>query len=292
MNIGIIGHGFVGKAVSSFYGTDLFYDKFNISKTFEEVCEKSDCVFVCVPTDGRDNGYDYAPLIETFEKLEAIEYSKPVLMKSTVEPGKTDEFAEKYSLLELYFNPEFLDQATAKNDFARPKNPPCHILGVPKKGNYEKAMILGGTIFKNFDVPTRVVSASTAEMFKLATNAFYTTRVIFANQVYDLCEKFGANYDFIADLWRQIPRIGFHGYDVFHGGFRGAGGYCLPKDLNSLILAAEEIGVAVPLLKAVQDVNENFLYKAGKRIHSQLDVKKEIQKEQPPVFKKEKPFVL
>ena len=69
MKIGIIGHGFVGRAISSFYRTNLIYDKFKPSLPLKEVVEAAEVIFVCVPTNGTREGYNYQPLKETIQLL-------------------------------------------------------------------------------------------------------------------------------------------------------------------------------------------------------------------------------
>lgn len=270
MKIGIIGHGFVGSAVSSFYQTNLVYDKYKNLLPLEKVATEAETIFICVPTDGNLAGYNYQPLRETLCKLSTYKYRQPVIIKSTVQPGTTDLLQERYCELRLFFNPEFLDQASAREDFARPKNPPCQMLGLPKGVKPDESLKRWtGELFDPFQVPLIITSAITAETFKLAINAFYTTRVIFANQIYDYCQSLGADYELMASLWRQIPRLGDHGYQIFHNGGRGAGGYCLPKDLHALLANAKKLGIQLPVLKSIEKVNDLFLSESGKRVIKQ-----------------------
>ena len=173
-----------------------------------------------------------------------------------------------YFLLHLFFNQEFLDQVTAKKDFAHPQNPPCQILGLPQgKSVSQKGWV--HKLFDPFKVPLIITSAVTAETLKLATNALYTTRVVFSNQIFDYCQSVGADYEIMASLWQQIPRLGTHGYQIVHNGGRGAGGYCLPKDIHALLTNAAELGLQLPLLKSVEKINNLLLSKSGKRIKKQ-----------------------
>lgn len=268
MKIGIIGHGFVGQAVSDFYRTNLIYDKFKSSLPLKKVVEAAEVIFICVPTNGTSRGYDHRPLKETLSALSKHGYTRPIIIKSTVQPGTTDFFQKEFPKLKLFFNPEFLDQATAREDFAHPQNPPCQILGLPKgKPTPEKEWTR--SLFDPFNVPIIITSAVTAEALKLATNAFYTTRVVFANQIFDYCQSVGADYEIMASLWRQIPRLGTHGYQIVHNGGRGAGGYCLPKDLHALLTNARSLGIRLPLLNDVEKINDLLLLKSGKGVKKQ-----------------------
>ena len=268
MKIGVIGHGFVGRAVSSFYQTNLIYDKFKPSLSLKKVVEAAEVIFVCVPTNGTREGYDYQPLKETIQLLSVNGYRFPIIIKSTTQPGEIDLLQRNYPKLRLFFNPEFLDQVTAKKDFAHPQNPPCQILGLPQgKSVSQKGWV--HKLFDPFKVPLIITSAVTAETLKLATNALYTTRVVFSNQIFDYCQSVGADYEIMASLWQQIPRLGTHGYQIVHNGGRGAGGYCLPKDIHALLTNAAELGLQLPLLKSVEKINNLLLSKSGKRIKEQ-----------------------
>lgn len=263
MKVGVIGHGFVGRSVSNFYRTTLIYDKFKPSVPLEKVVKEAKVIFVCVPTNGTRSGYDYRPLKEVIKLLDENNCRVPIIIKSTIQPGTTDCLQNDYPNLDIYFSPEFLDQATAENDFAHPANPPCILLGIPK-GKNTNTKGWSGHLFKDFGVPLIMTSAITAETFKLATNSYYTTRVVFANQVYDFCQTIGADYELVASLWGQISRLGTHGYRIVHQGGRGAGGYCLPKDLHAFISSALKLKLKFPFLRSVEKINLGLLNESGK----------------------------
>jgi UDP-glucose 6-dehydrogenase len=82
--------------------------------------------------------------------------------------------------------------------------------------------------------------------------------VVFANQMYDLCHKLGIDYDAVKECVKPEPMVGASHLEVFHKGYRGYGGACLPKDTKSLIQFGDEHGVDMALLKKVDELNEQI----------------------------------
>ena len=250
ISIGIIGGGVVGKAVQAFFKNAKIYDKFNPIDPWEEVV-KQDIIFVCVPTPYND-GIDLSAVNETFEKLAAFD-NKVVVIKSTVIVGTTDKLQQQYPNLKILFNPEFLDNNTAVADFAKPDK---QIVGFTAKSQSiaeEILNIMPDTPYK------KIMPASAAEMIKYMVNTYYATKVIFGNQIYDICQACGVDYSQVRAGFEHDRRVAPGNFDVWHGGFRGFSGKCLPKDLASFIELAEQKGVAVSLLKEVKKINEELL---------------------------------
>jgi len=82
--------------------------------------------------------------------------------------------------------------------------------------------------------------------------------VVFANQMYDLCEKLGIQYDRVKEAAAADKRIGPTHLDILHKGYRGYGGKCLPKDIRALIQLGNELGVELALLKEVEKINSEM----------------------------------
>ena len=98
-----------------------------------------------------------------------------------------------------------------------------------------------------------------AEMVKYFGNTWFATKVIFANQIYDLCQKLGIDYERIMEASAADKRIGRTHLDVFHKGYRGYGGKCLPKDIKALIQFADGKGVDLKLHKTVEEINNKLV---------------------------------
>jgi UDPglucose 6-dehydrogenase len=97
-----------------------------------------------------------------------------------------------------------------------------------------------------------VMDVTSAELTKYAANAMLATRISFMNQIAELCEKVGADVNFVRRGIGSDPRIGKH--FLFPG--PGYGGSCFPKDVRALAKTADEHGVALDVVRAVQDANE------------------------------------
>ena len=250
MKICVIGIGMVGSQVKNWFRDALTYDTNKQSNTLEE-CLKADCFFVALPTPYKENkGYDLSALEDAISK---IPDGKIIVIKSTVNPGTTDIFQNKYPNKKFLFNPEFLTELSAEEDF---KHPDMQILGVSKE-SYDLATEI---MLMLPPAPTmRVVSLIDAEWIKKIRNAYYSTKVIFFNEMYDIIQKSDpADYETIRSIVVEDPRIGNSHSFIFHKGYRGFGGACLPKDTYSLIDFANDKGVCPKLLEKVKEINKEL----------------------------------
>jgi len=250
MKICVIGVGMVGTQVKSWFKDVLTYDTNKQSNTWEE-CLQADCFFVCVPTPYKENKeYDLSILEETIAK---IPEGKIIVIKSTVNPGTTDYFQTKYPNKKFLFNPEFLTELSAEDDF---KHPDMQILGISKE-SYDLATEIM-LILPPAPV-MRVVSLIDAEWVKKLRNAYYSTKVIFFNEMYDIIKKSEpADYETIRSIVVEDPRIGNSHSFIFHKGYRGFGGACLPKDTYALIDFAKNKGASPELLEKVKEINKRL----------------------------------
>ncbi len=111
-----------------------------------------------------------------------------------------------------------------------------------------------------------ITDLRTAEMIKYVANAFLATRVSFINEVARLCEQIGIDVDMVVEGVAHDPRIGRH---FFQPGI-GYGGSCLPKDVAALRYIGETMGVATPVLSAVQEINTIAKTSAVRRLRARL----------------------
>ena len=248
--IGIVGEGVVGNAVASVIPGALLYDKYKKIGSMDEA-NGADIIFVCVNTPyDPENGCDISAVDEVISQIEG---SKIVVIKSTVVPGTTEKMQKKYPQHSILFNPEFLRQARAVEDM---KNPDEQIVGYTEKSKQYAQEILD--ILPKSE-HSFVVPSKDAEMAKYFSNTFLALKVIFANQIYDLCEKIGADYDFVKKMASVSPRFAFSHFDVLFDGYRGYSGACLPKDTKALIKFGDDIGVDLSLLKQADGINKKLL---------------------------------
>lgn len=210
-------------------------------------------VFITVGTPSRPDGsVDLQAVFDVAEGIgKALSSYQVIVIKSTVPVGTAAQVREKVARhasgpFAVVSNPEFLREGQAVHDFLKPDRV---ILG----GSDSQAIGLVRRIYEDFTTPDRilVMDHSSAEMAKYAANAFLATRVSFINEVAALCEGMGADVEQVRRAIGMDPRIG-HAY--LSPGL-GYGGSCLPKDVRAILSMAQQHGVDVELLPAVQQVN-------------------------------------
>jgi len=244
---GVIGVGMVGGALAKVLNQPFLYDKYKNIGSPQEV-NKAEVIFICVPTPfSPKKGCDLSYVEDAFK---IIKGRKIVVIKSTVPPGTTEKFQKKYPQHKVLFNPEFLTEETADQDM---KYPDRQIVGYTKKSYNVALDVLRLLPLAPFE---RIIPATEAEVVKYFGNAWFATKVVFANQMYDLCERLNLDYDRIKECTAADKRIGPSHLEIFHKGYRGYGGKCLPKDTKTLITEAEKLGVDLKLLKIVDELNQ------------------------------------
>jgi len=249
-SIGIVGLGVVGGAVRHYYESlgisPRLYDPGKRLGSLAEI-NAADLVYVCLPTPYTPGqGFDDGAIAETFAHLSG---AKTVVLKSTVLPGTTERYQRRYPQHTVLFNPEFLRDKTAVADFLEPDR---QIVGYCRSDEAVAKKVLRLLPRAPHEA---VVPAAAAEMIKYATNSFLALKVIFANELFDLCEAADADYDLVKAGVAADARIGDSHFDVLDSGYRGYGGKCLPKDTMSLLDLAEDLGVEMRLLEAAHEVN-------------------------------------
>lgn len=247
--------GMVGGSVKRYFEkrslAPLCFDKYKNEGSLEEV-NRADVVFICVPTPYEEakGGFDLSYVKAAIGELTG---EKIIVIKSTVLPGTTDDFQEEFAQHKFLFNPEFLTQSSADNDMSFPDR---QIVGYTAK-SYDVA----GSVMRLLPLAPfeRIVPAKEAEMIKYFGNTWFSAKVIFANQIYDLCVKMGIDYDIVRECAGADKRIGPSHLEVFHGGYRGYGGACLPKDTRALIQLGAREGAAMDLLAKVEEINNKIV---------------------------------
>lgn len=258
--VGVVGTGMVGGSMLRYLqkkeGLEIFtYDK-GKNEGSQDGVNKAEVVFICVPTpylkDGK--GFDLSYVEET---LSWLKDEKVVVIKSTVLPGTTEMLQQKYPQHKLLMNPEFLTEETADQDMNYPDR---QIVGYTKKSHDVAGDLMQLLPLAPFE---RILPATESEMVKYFGNTWFSVKVSFANQMYDLCQSMGVDYDRMVEAAAADKRIGRTHLNVFHKGGRGYGGKCLPKDIKALIQLADLKGVNLKLHKAAEFVNEELMRQQG-----------------------------
>ena len=253
--IGIVGFGYVGKAMYEFFKDhyEIFiYDPYQKNSNSKSEINQCDISFICVPTPKGDKGQCDVSLVE--ETLEWLN-TELIVIKSTVEVGTTDKLSNLLSK-NLVFSPEYIGESTYWSPFkfhTDMKETPFFTFGGNKK---ECSKVI------NFYLPVTgpckryiISDAKTAEMAKYVENSFYATKVAFCNEIYDICNSLNIDWNEVRELWLADPRLHPMHTAVFSDN-RGFGGKCFPKDLNALINTAKKLGVNSDLLEGVLSSND------------------------------------
>lgn len=264
MLIGVIGQGFVGKAVADDLErrgfTVVRYSKDEPHVANRDTIANADIVFVAVPTPTTPAGFDDSIVDEV---LGLVGEGKIAVIKSTTLPGTTERLQKKHPRITVLHSPEFLREKRAAEDAARPTR---NIVGIPEDtGEYrERAQAVHGVLP---EAPyTETMLARESELVKYVANCFLYTKVVFANLAYETALALGADWDKVRAGVVADPRIGESHFTVADGG-RGAGGHCFIKDFAAFTRLYEEAAhdpVGTALLKSFEAKNAKLLTESGK----------------------------
>ena len=261
MKIGVIGNGFVGHAMTLLRPNvevqiwDVDPDKREPTDLiFEDFVNTSIVIFVAVPTPMRSDGTCDLSIVESVvDQIKEINSKAHIVLRSTVTPGTSDR-------LEVSFMPEFLTEKNWEEDF---KTCEQWIIGSRNvdtvrwvRAIFGEAYNQGKGVIENGNVIW--MKPTEAEIAKYAKNCFLSTKVSFFNEIHDLCEHMGVDYEEVRNAACDDERIG-HGHSRVpgHDGKRGYGGTCFPKDMNALSSFMESVGLNPLMLKASIERNEN-----------------------------------
>jgi nucleotide sugar dehydrogenase len=235
--------------------------RLSFTTSYADAAAFGDVHFVCVgtPQQAGSNAADLTQVYGCIDELAPL-LDRPCLVvgKSTVPVGTAAELAVRLSRLapageavELAWNPEFLREGHAVQDTLRPDRIVAGVGAGP--GRAEEVLravyaepIDAGTPFLVTDLPT-------AELVKVAANAFLATKISFINAMAEVCEAAHADVTMLSEALGHDPRIGAA---ALRPGL-GFGGGCLPKDIRAFMARAEELGVqpALSFLRQVDDIN-------------------------------------
>lgn len=249
-NACVIGFGMVGQATSKSLNIekhfDLQDDRCNITLNDAAKCEY---VFICLPTPVKDGQYQVDDLINTVKQIESINPGRIYIIRSTVFPGFSRHLMELVGTDRIISNPEFLTESTWENDST---HPPFILLGGPQGVTFNQVKAIYQGRFKY--APIIETDNITAEMAKLSLNGYFATKVIFANQIYDSCQKLGVNYETVKKVMESNPFGPKNHFTVWFRGKRGVHGKCLPKDSQALAYYGNS-----ELVKKVVELNELYI---------------------------------
>lgn len=232
--------------------------------SLEPWLDRLDLILVCVGTPSRADGkLEMVHLLEVTRQLgrqlRARQTGDPLLLvfRSTMAPGTMERLVlptleaavgeapgERY---EVAFNPEFLRESTAVEDYFAP---PKIVIGERFSGATRQ---LKG-IYDGLDAPVFEVGFAEAEMVKFVDNCFHALKVAFANEIGRIAIAKGIDPQRVADMFLADTKLNVSPAYLRPGG--PFGGSCLPKDLGAMLAMAREAGVQVPVLGGTRESNE------------------------------------
>ncbi len=274
--IGIVGIGMVGIPLKRWFEENgwrrhenLFLYDIDPKKGYFDDIVQADIIFISVPTPKNPNGSCNLSALDSVFGMISKSSGKIVVIKSTIPPGTTEYFQGVYSQHQVIFNPEFLTEKRAWEDFIRPDR---QIIGFTEE-SLDAAQVVLSLLPKaplmspwglNTYKPIRI-TATEAEIIKYGGNVWFVRKVNFANILNSLCEKMRVDYENVRLGMAADFRIGDSHLDVNHGGYRGWGGYCFPKDLDAFIATLKTLHIeeSAELLLSDQEFNSKLLESQG-----------------------------
>ncbi len=253
MKIVIVGYGFVGKAVANnlknHYSVEVVDPKIN-NNTIADYPDV-DGIIICVGTPSTSSGNCDVSAID--DVLAQCPIHAPILIKSTVGPKEISDLTNKYPNHSIVFSPEFLRARTAEQDFA---NQTFMIIGGEDPECFWQDLFTATlTKCKLFFTCTSLESS----IIKYTSNSFLAVKTSFFNQIYDLCESSGADFNTVRQILGHDTRIGTdHTMVPGPDGERGWGGHCFPKDTTAFIKYSNDLNKPLTILNESVEYNNKI----------------------------------
>jgi UDPglucose 6-dehydrogenase len=222
-------------------------ERITFTTDMDELLQSAQLLFVCVDTPPTYSGdADLSRVRAVVQELPA-EGDHVLVMKSTVPAGTGESIRRDVPSLAYVSCPEFLKEGTAVADFMHPDR-----VVVGSDPGDEAAADAVAELYMPLSGEIIRTDVASAEMIKLASNAFLATKISFINEIANVCEEVGADVGQVAQGMGLDERIG----PSFLRAGIGYGGSCFPKDVSALKMLAGNTGYHFQLLTAVIEVNE------------------------------------
>jgi UDPglucose 6-dehydrogenase len=222
-------------------------ERLTFTTEMDELLDSAKLLFVCVDTPPTRSGdADLSRVRSVVEELRD-EGEHVLIMKSTVPAGTGETIRRDLPGVAYVSCPEFLKEGSAVEDFMHPDR-----VVIGAEAGDERAGDAVATLYEPLGGEVVRTDVASAEMIKLASNAFLATKISFVNEIANVCEEVGADVGEVARGMGLDQRIG----PSFLRAGIGYGGSCFPKDVSALKMLAGNTGYHFQLLNAVIEVNE------------------------------------
>lgn len=226
-------------------------ERLTFTLDMEDVFRDARIAIICVDTPPTASGdADLSRVEAVIEALPASAEGAVLVMKSTVPVGTGNRVRSELDArgrqdVGYVSNPEFLREGSAVADFRQPDRV---VVGGDRPADVERV----ARLYQDLNAPILTTDIASAEMIKLASNAFLATKISFVNEIANVCERVGADVEEVARGMGMDSRIG---QSFLRPGI-GYGGSCFPKDVTALKQLAGNTGYSFQLLASVIEVNE------------------------------------
>ena len=259
MKIGIVGYGFVGKAVDEGFKRSVekkIIDPKLFGNDISELVEfNPEYTFVCVPTPMNDDGSVNSSIVDDTISFLLTNTKTVVILKSTVTPDIIKKYCDGLYKYNFVYNPEFLREQSYVSDFIHPE---FHVFGGEKVTTEEVENLYWNHSICSLDRVFHVSSVE-ASYIKYGINSYLASKVLWFNQFYDLIEDENLDPSNVISIIGADSRIN-RSHTLVPGpdGRRGYGGSCFPKDTVALLKYSEECGKELTVLKEVISRNQEY----------------------------------
>ncbi len=253
MDIGIVGLGIVGNALYELLNYQFSNIKrYDPDKKYKDKINNVDVIFVCI----NDKSEDMNSIKETVKYIVKENKKAMIVLRTTLVPGTTDALILEHKRIIVYM-PEFLREWNIAGDMI---NPDKIVIGTENNKAFETLI----DIFRfnnNIALINDIIQVKPieAEIAKLALNSLAVIKVVFAEEIYDLAEHFGADYNKIYRIFKADKNVNERHLMANKDGYRGASGKCLPKDIGFLNYTGEKAYTNLLLVKLAEQLNIHYL---------------------------------
>jgi UDPglucose 6-dehydrogenase len=237
-------------------------ERLHFTTEMSELLDGPRLLFICVQTPPTYSGdADLSAVQRAVEEIGEPE-DRALVMKSTVPVGTGTAIQREAPGLAYVSCPEFLKEGTAVKDFLEPDRV---VIGAGAEDDWAAEAV--EALYEPLGAPIVRTDLSSAEMIKLASNAYLATKISFINEIANVCDEVGADVTEVARGMGLDPRIGSR----FLNAGLGFGGSCFPKDTQALKILAGNSGYHFQLLSSVIEVNELQKRRVMAKISKHLD---------------------